>query len=510
MKFIRSIRVKLTLYYTLIVGATLIGFALASYYFTEQSLLSSLDKSLYKEVVWLKNFIEPEARKVKIKKQRIRPKRQAVNEKKSPTQSIRKQDEIEMVERDSADIEFDAIWNQIYEHTLLTPKKQIIQIRDRNNDILYKSGLGKEVIVYDDIPFNSTRLVTIWNSNGQQIRLAVSQDQYMKVYVAYPISEVTDVLGNLFSIFIYFIPIALIVSVFGGYFLALRSFKPVDEIRRTALAITAQNLDKRIQSTGVDDELGRLVETFNEMIGRLQNSFAQIQQFSIDASHELRTPLTIMRGELELALRSKKNSPKEFREVLASAFEETIRMSSIIENLLSLTKADLGRAQTEFQDVWLRKIVQELSEDSEMLAENKNITIVVGQLDDALISGDPVRLRQLLLNLIDNAIKYTPVEGTVGISLVREEGVAKVIISDTGIGIPKEEQSKIFDRFYRVDKARSREMGGSGLGLAISKWIVELHRGSISVESESDKGSTFTVTFPLKYFSPNQMTMFNS
>jgi signal transduction histidine kinase len=246
------------------------------------------------------------------------------------------------------------------------------------------------------------------------------------------------------------------------------------------------------------------------MIGRLQNSFSQIQQFSIDASHELRTPLTIMRGELELALRSKKNSPKEFREVLASAFEETIRMSSIIENLLSLTKADLGRAQTEFQDVWLRKIVQELSEDSEMLAESKKITIVVGQLDDALISGDPIRLRQLLLNLTDNAIKYTPAEGTVGISLVREDGVAKVIISDTGIGIPKEEQSKIFDRFYRVDKARSREMGGSGLGLAISKWIVELHRGSISVESDTDKGSTFTVTFPLKYFSPNQMTMFNS
>ncbi len=510
MKFLRTIRVKLTLYYTLIVGATLIGFAVASYYFTEQSLLSNLDRSLYNEVVWLKNFVEPEARKVKLKKQRIKPKRQAANEKKSSTQSIRKSDEIEMVQNDSVDVEFDAIWNQIYEHTLLTPKKQIIQIRDRNNDILYKSGLGKEVIEYDDIPFNSTRLVTIWNSSSQQIRLAVSQDQYMKVYVAYPISEVSDVLSNLFSIFIYFIPVALIVSVFGGYFLALRSFKPVDDIRRTALAITAQNLDKRIQYTGVDDELGKLVATFNEMIGRLQNSFSQIQQFSIDASHELRTPLTIMRGELELALHAKKYSTKEYHDVLSSLFEETIRMTSIIENLLSLTKADIGRGHTEFHDVWLREIVEELSEDSEMLAENKHIKVKVAALDDALISGDHVRLRQLLLNLIDNAIKYTAEKGTVTLALTRTDGAAKISVSDTGIGIPKEEQLKIFDRFYRVDKARSREMGGSGLGLSISKWIAELHGGTLSVESEPNVGSTFTVTLPLKHSKPDQLEIFKS
>jgi heavy metal sensor kinase len=499
MKFLKSIRVRLTLYYTLIVGATLFAFATASYYFTEQDLMSSLDHSLYNEVVWLKNFVEPEARKIKLKRQRIKPKKQAVNETQSPTQPIRRSDEIEIGKNDSLDVEFDAIWNQIYEHTLLTPKKQIIQIRDRNNDLLYKSGLGKEVIEFDNIPYNITKLVTIWNANGQPIRLAVSQDQYMKVYVGYPISEINDVLGNLFSIFLYFIPIALIVSVFGGYFLAVRSFKPVDEIRQTALAITAQNLDRRIQYTEVDDELGKLAATFNEMIIRLQNSFNQIQQFSIDASHELRTPLTIMRGELELALSSKKQSTDEYRHVLSSVLEETMRMTSIIENLLALTKADLGRAQTNFEDVWLREIVEELHEDSEMLAENKHITVDAGTLDDALILGDPIRLRQLLLNLIDNAIKYTPKNGTVTISLLRETDKAKIIVKDTGIGIPLEEQSKIFDRFYRVDKARSREMGGSGLGLSISKWIVELHGGSISVESEPNVGSTFTVHLPLKH-----------
>ncbi len=498
MNFQRSIRVKLTLYYSLIVGATLFAFAAASYYYTEQNLLSSLDRSLYNEVVWLKNFIEPQARNVKLKKKRITPKQQAANEKKSPTQPIRRSDEIEMVTTDSTDIELDAIWNQIYEHTLLTPKKQIIQIRDRNNDILYKSGLGKEDIEFDDIPYNITKLVTIWNSKGQPIRLAVSQDQYMKVYVAYPISEINEVLASLFSLFIYFIPVALIVSVLGGYFLASRSFKPVDEITRIARAITAHNLDRRIQHSGVDDELGRLVATFNEMIIRLQHSFSQIQQFSIDASHELRTPLTIMRGELELAVRAKHQTPKEYRQILSSALEETIRMTTIVENLLALTKEDLERSPTDFRDVWLRQIVEELHEDSELLAENKKITVKVGTMDDALIHGDPVRIRQLLLNLIDNAIKYTPEKGTVELSLTRENGNANVRVKDTGIGIPHEEQTKIFDRFYRIDKARSRDMGGSGLGLSISKWIAELHGGSISVESEIKKGSVFTVTLPLK------------
>lgn len=504
----RSIRFKLTLYYSLIVSGTLLGFGVVAYYFTEQNLLSSLDRSLYNEVVWLKNFIEPRANRVKLKRQRIKPKQQAVNETQSPTQSIRKSDEVEIKEADSVDVEFDAIWNQIYEHTLLTPKKQIIQIKDRNGDLLYKSGLGKEEITFDDVPQDITKLVTIWNSKGQPLRLAVSQDRTMKVYVAYPISEINEVLANLFSIFIFLIPVAMVVSVAGGWFLASRSFKPVDDIARTARAITAHNLDQRIQPTGIDDELGRLIATFNEMISRLQLSFAQIQQFSSDASHELRTPLTIMRGELELALRSKKNSSEEYRTVLSSALEETMHMSAIIENLLTLAKADRGFTQLKAEDVWLRPIIQELFEDSEMLAERKKISVRLGTLDDALIIGDPVRLRQLFLNLMDNAIKYTPDHGTVEISLLREQRFANVKIKDSGVGIPAAELPKIYDRFYRVDKARTRELGGSGLGLSIAKWIVDIHGGTISVESEVNIGTTFTVSLPLKPPSP-QLEIFH-
>jgi heavy metal sensor kinase len=498
MNFHRSIRFKLTLYYSLIVGGTLLGFALASYYYTEQNLLSSLDRSLYQEVIWLKNFIEPQARRIKTKTQRIKPKEQAANEKTSATQPVRRSNEVEMRSVDSTDIEFDAIWNQIYEHTLLTPKKQIIQIKDRNGDLLYKSGLGKDEISFDDVPQDITKLVTIWNTNGQPLRLAVSQDRNMKVYVAYPIAEIDDVLSNLFSIFIILIPIALTVSVAGGWFLASRSLKPVDDISRAARAITAQNLDRRIQYTGIDDELGRLVATFNDMISRLQLSFSQIQQFSSDASHELRTPLTIMRGELELILRSRRATSERYRTVVSSVLEETIRMTTIVDNLLTLAKADIGTSVGVMQDVWLRPIIQELQEDSEILAERKKISVTVGSLDDTLVSGDPVRLRQLFLNLIDNAIKYTPERGSVELSLIRENGYAKVRVKDTGIGIPKSELSKIFDRFYRVDKARSRELGGSGLGLSIAKWISEIHGGTILVESEVNTGSIFTVILPLK------------
>lgn len=508
LNFRRSIRFKLTLYYSLIVGGTLLVFAVVSYFYTEQNLMASLDRSLYQEVVWLKNFIEPQAKQVRVKKQRKMTALQAESDKKNRTAQIRRSDEIEIKNIDSSDAEYDALWNEIHEHSLRTSKKQIIQIRDRNGDLIWKTGLGKEEIRFDDIPQDITKLVTIWNAQGQPLRLAVSQDRYMKVYVAYPISEINDLLNNLFSIFIFLIPIALIISVGGGWFLAARSLKPVDDITRTARAITVQNLDRRIHYTGVDDELGRLVATFNEMINRLQLSFSQVQQFSSDASHELRTPLTIMRGELELALRSKRHTSEEYRTVLSSALEETIRMTTIVDNLLTLTKADMGASNIKMQDVWLRPIIQELHEDSEILAERKKISVSIGTLDDALVTGDPLRLRQLCLNLIDNAIKYTPELGTVQVSLIRENGTAKISVKDSGIGIPNNELPKIFDRFYRVDKARSRELGGSGLGLSISKWIAEIHGGSISVESEVNRGSTFTVSLPLKQ-QVSQIEIFN-
>lgn len=491
MKYLHSIRLKLTAWYTLILGVTLFGFGLTAYFFTKENLLANLDYSLRNEVVWLKNFIEPQAKKVKLKRQRTQPPAVAKKQEKK----VRRSHEVEVAQDDST--EFDQIWNQIYEHTLLSPKKQIIQIRDRNGDILYKSySLGKEDIIFEDIPFNTTKLVTIYDAQGQPLRLAVTQNVFAKIYVAYPEAEIGEVLGNLFSIFIILVPVAIILSVLGGWFLANKSLAPVDKITKTARDITAQNLDRRIVSVEVDDEIGRLTSTINDMIGRLQSSFDQVKQFSVDASHELRTPLTVMRGELELALRSKQSN-EQYRRILSSTLDEILRMSSVIENLLLLAKGDVGKSAFRFEEVALAPIIRELHEDGEMLAEKKHISVILDDVESLSVMGDSVRLRQLVLNLLDNAVKYTPEHGTISMSLVRENGSAKIVVQDNGIGIPAEDLSKIFDRFYRVEKGRSREMGGTGLGLSIVQWIAEIHSGSVSVQSELNKGSIFSVFLPL-------------
>ncbi|HLP17801.1 MAG TPA: ATP-binding protein [Bacteroidota bacterium] len=512
LKFIRtrvlqSIRFKLTFWFTLIVGATLFAFGVASYFFTQEKLFASLDYSLRNEVVWLKDFIEPQAKKVKLKRRRVKvpvlipaapaasPAERKAAEKKTDGKKQPAERTVEVVETDST--AFDEIWNQIYEHTLLSPKKQIIQIRDRNDEILYRSySLGKEEIFFEDIPYGTIKVVTIYNAKGQPLRLAVTQSPVAKIYVAYPESEVFEVLSNLFSLFIIMVPVSLLISVLGGFFLAKASLQPVDVITQTARDITAQNLDQRIPHRGVNDELGRLASTFNDMIERLQHSFDQIQQFSIDASHELRTPLTIMRGEIEMALRAQQTSD-EYRLVLSSTLDEIMRMSSIIDNLLTLAKADVGQDTLNLEPLSLSAIIKELYEDSAILAEPKNICVILQRLDDISMLGDDVRLHQMLLNLVSNAIKYTPEDGEVRLSLTQDDGFAIIQVSDTGIGIPKENLSRIFDRFYRVDKSRSREMGGTGLGLSIAKWAAEAHGGEILVESEIGIGSTFTVLLPI-------------
>jgi heavy metal sensor kinase len=307
---------------------------------------------------------------------------------------------------------------------------------------------------------------------------------------------VRGLLESLYVIFLLLLPIALAASIFGGLALANRALRPVADITTRAQRITAENLDQTIPVRNAGDELGRLSSTINDMIRRLHDSFAHVRQFSADASHELRTPLTIMRGEIELGLRSPK-SPEEYRELLESTLEEIMRLTTIVDNLLTLDKADQGTAQAAFSEVDLQGLVEELYEDTELLAARKGITIQLRTSTPITIVGDRGRLRQLFLNLVDNAIKYTPDGGGVSLALERHNGSAVFEVSDTGVGIAEEELGRIFDRFYRVDKARSRELGGSGLGLSIAKWIAELHRGTITVRSEPRRGSTFTVTLPI-------------
>ena len=307
-----------------------------------------------------------------------------------------------------------------------------------------------------------------------------------------------EALEELRLILLTFSPLAILILSFGGWFLAGRAISPMVRITRAVQRINAESLNQRLPVERPQDEIARLAETFNSMLARLEDSFRKIRQFSGDASHELRTPLTILRGETEVALRWAK-SPEEFRKMLESNMEEIDRMGRIIENLLALAKSDAGEMPLEIKEVSLSDLLQELYLQGKTLGEPKGISVDLRAdvTEEIHIHGDELRLRQVFLNLISNAVKYTPGGGRVEIGLAVKEADAVVTITDTGIGISEDHLAHIFDRFYRIDKARNRMDGGAGLGLSIVKWIVEAHDGRITVTSAPKQGSTFTVSLPL-------------
>ena len=305
-----------------------------------------------------------------------------------------------------------------------------------------------------------------------------------------------DMLDRLLLALLIASPMAIIVSLLGGWFLAGRALRPVDSITHAAQRIAAGDLTQRITAPRSTDEIGRLASTFNDMIARLEVSFRQIRQFSADASHELRTPLTITKGETELALRRPRQA-EDYRRVLESNLEEIDRMSRIVDELLFLSRADLGEIKLKRAPVQLDDLVREIQQQAMVLGKDRQVETVVREVSPIIVSGDDLRLRELFLNLVDNAIKYSHPGDTVEMSLVHNGQAGEFTIKDQGIGISLEDQPRIFDRFYRTDSARSYAAKGTGLGLSICKWIVESHNGFIRVQSSPNNGSRFTVVLPL-------------
>jgi heavy metal sensor kinase len=318
------------------------------------------------------------------------------------------------------------------------------------------------------------------------------------VQVAKGLGPLNQTLGELRLVYSLVGPFAVFWLCLGCWFLADQLVAPVIEVTEAAREINADNLSRRLPSTGHRDELGQMVITFNQMLERLEGAFRRLRQFSGDASHELRTPLTILRGETEVTLRWAKK-PEEFRDMLNSNMEEIDRMERIIENLLVLSKSEAGELILEIKEFSLGDLVQALYLQGRTLGESKRITVElrVGVDEELRILGDELRLRQMFLNLLANGIKYTQEGGALEIALLREGAMARVDVTDNGIGIPVEAQPYIFDRFYRVDKARNRMDGGSGLGLSIVKSIAVAHGGQVSVQSTPGQGSTFTVLLPI-------------
>ena len=316
------------------------------------------------------------------------------------------------------------------------------------------------------------------------------------VQVGTSLEAVQETLRNLKIFLFTAVPSVLILAALFARFMAKRALKPISRIIDTAREIgQGQELSKRIPVLKIKDELGQLALTFNEMMNRLENSFAQMRQFSSDASHELRTPLTVLKGQNELIL-SKQRKPEEYQEVISSNLEEINYMSKVLEDLFVLSKSDENQVNLDYKPVDLRALVEEVCKHAEILAEEKNIKIIIAFLEPIEIKGDEVRLRQMVWNVLQNGIKYTQQGGELKISLQNEGDFALLTIQDTGIGIPEEDLPLIFNRFYRVDKARTRDEGGSGLGLSICRQIAEAHKGKIEVESKLGVGTRFKIRLP--------------
>lgn len=316
------------------------------------------------------------------------------------------------------------------------------------------------------------------------------------VQVGTSMESVGETLHRFLILLLVAIPIALAVSLAGGWFLAGRALRPVDTITLAAQRIAAGDLSQRLGMPAAHDEIGRLAATFNNMIGRLDASFRQIRQFTSDASHELRTPLTVMKGETDLILR-RPRPLDDYKSVLESNLEEIDRMTRIVDELLFLSRADMGEIKMDALPVALEMLVEDVHRQAQVLGHDRTIEVVLGTVTPVMVQGDDLRLRELLLNLVENAMKYSHPGGKVEISLLRERHEARLSITDHGIGIDPADHKRIFQRFFRTDVARAHTKKGTGLGLAICAWIADLHKGRVEVHSELGQGSTFTVVLPL-------------
>ncbi len=400
-----------------------------------------------------------------------------------------------------------------------------VQVIDLNGMILKRSGnLGPMSVpnYRQALPYiregKNHRFYTSGNDNVPLLVLSVpiiaNRTIVGAVQVIKPVAGVENTLNQVSRYLILGTALSLVLAAIVGAFLARRALAPIDTITQTASAISrTKDLSRRLKPPHDASEVGQLARTFNEMLDRIQQLFQTQERLVADVSHELRTPLTTVQGNIELLRRISASGGRNemsvelIEETLDEVENETARMGNMINDLLLLAQADSGALQLQMEPVEMDTLLLDVYRQARRIADRRHgeraLEIRLGAEDQALVYGDPGRLRQLLLNLTDNAIKYTPDEGVITLSLEKQNGWVKITVSDTGIGISPEDQAHIFERFYRADKARSRELGGSGLGLSIVHWIANAHHGYMEVQSNPNQGSTFTLWLPALHTADN-------
>jgi heavy metal sensor kinase len=290
------------------------------------------------------------------------------------------------------------------------------------------------------------------------------------------------------------LPLIVVLAGLGGYVLARRALSPIDHLAGEARRITAERLHERLSAPNEHDEIGRLAAVINDTFARLESSFDQLRRFTADASHELRTPLSVIRGIGEHALRETR-TPLEYKAAMGSMLEEVDRLTRLVDTLLKLSRGDAGTIRLAHDLLDLGDLTREVVSSLGVLAEERQQRLQVVAAENVRVTADRLVLRDAITNVVDNAIKYGPARSTIDVRVEADAEQATVTVTDAGPGIPAEHRQRVFDRFYRVDEGRSRDMGGTGLGLAIAKWAVEANGGQISLETVT-RGSVFRITLP--------------
>lgn len=461
-----SIRWRLTLWNTLALSVVLIGFSALVYGLLAEALYERVDRSLLAEL----SELEKDDRMASQRDERLR----------HWIYEFKEHENISCVVYDST--------GQVHERTVELAANAVPPVPP--------GSVGERVHANATLPI-------IGRQRTLTTRLSLGGREFTIVFLA-PLEEVDRELGELLSILAMAGPIAILAAGGLAYGLARTALAPVQQLDRLTKEITAERLDRRLHPANPSDELGRLTQTINDMIARLERSFSEIRRFTADASHEIRTPLTAIRTETEVALRQPL-TVSEYQNLLGSILEECDRLGHLTDQLLTLAREDAGSKGAAREVVDLAALVQDVAETLRPVAENKGLRLHSETNGPMLVSGDNLGLRQVFFNVLDNAIKYTSPGGDVTVQLNQRDGEAVVTIRDTGIGIPAEHLPHVFDRFYRVDKARSRAEGGTGLGLSIARSTVVAHGGRIDLISAPGQGTTCTVSLPEGSFSEKTM-----
>jgi heavy metal sensor kinase len=461
---LRSIGFRLAAWYFLVFACGIAAFSVAAWFAMRASIYHAVDEALEDRVRGVQTFMD----------------------------------------RQIASLSIPEIRDEFREHSVLGPGGDLFQVCDAEGQLLYRSVPLESNNIPIALPATLSKPRFETMSVEEHIlrfysqRITVHGNLYT-VQVAVLMNEAFEALGRFRIILLFAAPLLLAAASAGGYWISKRALAPVDEISQAAQRISIENLTERLQVPKTGDQLQRLSETLNEMLSRLEASVRRITQFTADASHELRAPVSLIRTTAEVAAMKRDRPAAEYLEALDEILEESERTSQVVDSLMLLARTDSGKEALDLAQVDARTIVREAAEQGERLAKNQGVQFHVDMTNDPVpVYADTETLRRALLIFMDNAVKYTPQGGAISVSLTRKDGFAIADVADTGIGIDPKDVSHIFDRFWRADKARSREHGGAGLGLSIAKWIVDVHGGSIAVQSVPGKGSRFTIRLPLQ------------